>query len=166
MRTVRTKVFKFNELSETAKENAIEKNYYFNVENLDWWESVYEDASNVGLRLTGFDLDRNKHAKGEFLNPAPECAESIIENHGKECDTFKIAETFLNDLNQLTGQYDNIDDCPESEIDDLENEFLESLLSEYADILEKECEYLTSSEAIAESLIANEYEFTKEGNIF
>jgi len=159
MRTVRTKVYNFEELSQEAKQVAIDKNSGINVD-YDWWDFTYEDAENIGLKLKGFDLDRNKHANGEFMQSARYCAEQIKETHGENCNTYSLAEEFL-------AGYDNImNEEEEQEIEEIEEEFLNKLLDEYADILQNESEYLQSEEAIIETLIANEYEFTKDGKQF
>jgi len=42
MKTITTKVYSFNELSEDAKQKAIENNHEFNV-HADWYEWIYED---------------------------------------------------------------------------------------------------------------------------
>jgi len=52
MRTIRTKVYQFSELSEQAKQKAIEWGYDLNV-SYGWWESVYEDAEQIGLQFSG-----------------------------------------------------------------------------------------------------------------
>ena len=51
-RTIRTKVYLFSELSDQAKQKVIEDNYDINVD-YEWWESAYEDAANIGLKITG-----------------------------------------------------------------------------------------------------------------
>ncbi len=90
MRTVRTKVYKFDELSEQAKRVAIDKLSCINVE-FDWWDSTYEGAKNIGLEITGFDLDRNRHADGHFTLAANEVAANIFRDHGDMCETYKTA---------------------------------------------------------------------------
>lgn len=42
MRVIETKVYTFEELSEEAKEKAIEKNRYVNVEYWEWYDNVYD----------------------------------------------------------------------------------------------------------------------------
>jgi hypothetical protein len=175
MRTVRTKVYKFNELNEDAKQKAISHFQNINV-GFDWWNSVYEDAENIGLKITSFDLDRNRHAKGKFLIHSDEVARKIISEHGEHCETHKTAKTFLEDWATLVKQYSdgvNIERVTEENEQyfddaayDLEQEFLTSLLEDYSIMLQKECEYLQSDEAIIETIEANEYEFTAEGNRF
>jgi len=56
MRTIETKLFSFNELSEEAKENAIE-NQRNNEHYLDyeWWDFVYEDFHQK-IKDRGFDI--------------------------------------------------------------------------------------------------------------
>lgn len=46
MRTIRTKVYKFNELSETAQEKAIEKLSDINVD-YEWWDATFEDFKEL-----------------------------------------------------------------------------------------------------------------------
>lgn len=175
MRTVRTKIYKFAELSEEAKQTAIENLSYINVDH-DWWDSVYMDAKNVGLQITGFDLDRNRHANGIFIESATECAYKILAQHGEKCETHLTAHNFIQDYNKLVEKYSdgvNTDIVAEeneydfdNEADDLEQDFLTSILEDYSLILQKEYEYLTSEEAIIETIEANDYEFTQDGKIF
>ena len=77
MRTIEIKAYLFNELSEEAKEKAVQNLSNINVQ-FDWWHFIYEDAKNIGLKITSFDLYRNKHANGEFLLSAAEVAANII----------------------------------------------------------------------------------------
>jgi len=164
MKTIQVNLYQFSELSEDAKEKAISKLYDINVD-FDWWSYLYEDAKQIGLKIKEFDLDRNRYCKGEFINFPTETAEKILLEHGKDCETYKTAKEFLNDLNELTSKFENIEDCPEDDIEDLENEFLYSLCEDYSILLQKECEYLQSSEAIIETIEANEYYFDENGNL-
>ncbi len=50
--TTRT-LYTFGELSEKAKAAALDKHRNWNVEGLEWWEFVYEDAARIGA-LMGF----------------------------------------------------------------------------------------------------------------
>jgi hypothetical protein len=82
MKTKTIEIYEFNELSESAKETALDAvrqgNYGY-----DWFDFVYEDAESIGLLLTGFGLDRDRHATGIFRDNAECCALFIIDNHGK-----------------------------------------------------------------------------------
>ncbi len=170
-RTIRTKVYKFEELTTEAQQKAIEKNSDINV-NYCWWDSVYEDAKNIGLKITSFDLDRNRHATGKFTISANEVAANIFKDHGEMCETFKTAAAFMaewepifnNYMDEESEEYESAES--EEKLNELEEDFLKSILEDYSLMLQKECEYLQSEEAIKETIIINEYEFTKDGNRF
>ena len=170
MRTIQVNLYKFEELSEEAKQKAIENLYDINV-YFDWWECTYEDANIIGLRITGFDLDRDRHATGKFTLSACEVAQNILKEHGEKCETYKTASEFLEEWNPIFAEYmDENSEHYESyerqqELIDLENDFLNSLLEDYSIILQKEYEYLMSEEAIIETIEANEYEFYKNGKL-
>lgn len=149
MRTYTTThtVYTFDELSEDSKEKAIERLYDINV-NYDWWEYVYEDAATIGLNITGFELDRNKHTTGQLIKDLPEVCKAIMAEHGETCGTYQLAKQWQNKHGE-----------------DNEEEFTKLLLEEYADILQKDFDYLTSEEAIIETIEANEYEFYEDGRL-
>jgi hypothetical protein len=169
MRNVRTKVYKFNELSEAAKQTAIRNFSNINVD-FGWWESAYMDAENVGLKITSFGLDRNRHAKGNFIISATDTAQRILKEHGETCETYNTASLFLNLTQQIENDYaggtDEDEYNIESETEAAEDEFLNSILEDYSIILEKESEYLQSDQAIIETIEANQYEFLKDGSTY
>ena len=168
MRTIETKAYTFSELSEDAKQKAIESLYDINVD-YEWWESIYEDAGRIGLEIDGFGLDRGLHASGGLTLSALEVAQNIINEHGEKCDTYKLAQDFLNEHAPIFSDYMNeeSENYESKELEDdmayLEDEFTKDLLNEYASILQKEYEYLTSDEAISQTIEANGYEFTAGG---
>jgi hypothetical protein len=170
MRTIKVNLYQFNELSDTAKEKAIEKLSDINVD-YDWWSITYEDAATIGLKITSFVLDRDRHAKGEFTLSAAEVVQNILNNHGENCDTYKTALSFMEEwqpvfddyMNEESENYESLE--LEDKLNELEAEFLNSLLEDYSIILQNECDYLQSDEAIIDTIIANEYEFNEKGNL-
>ena len=161
-------LYKFKELSDDAKDKAIEKLWDINVD-YDWWQWTYDDAEEIGLKLTRFDLDRS-YCKGEFINTAENVAQKIIENHGDTCETYKDAQNYLKELEAAIAKNleENADcDYPEDylDIEEINDDFLNALLEDYRIILQKEYDYLTSREAIIETIEANEYEFDEDGNL-
>jgi hypothetical protein len=160
--------YSFSELSEKSKQKAIANLYDINV-NYEWWESVYDDAENIGCKITSFDVDRGSYCNMEFKDSFGEVAENIISEHGKNCPTFKTAMKYLDEYDKLVteqGQYEEDNDefqQIEEEIEELDNEFKKSLEEDYRILLSKEYEYLTSSEGIIETIEANEYEFLENG---
>ncbi|MBK5202133.1 MAG: hypothetical protein JJE45_00225 [Prolixibacteraceae bacterium] len=164
MKTKTINLYQFSELSDKAKENAINKLSDINVDS-DWFESTYEDAENINFKITGFDIDRASYVNGNFMISAADTAELIKVSHGNECETFDTAKEFLTSLNELTSTKENIEDVPEEEIEEIEDEFLKSLCEDYRIILTKEYEYGTSEEAITDTIEANEYYFTEDSTL-
>lgn len=170
MRTIETKVYFFDELSKEGQKKAIDNEREINVDR-EWWDTTYEDAEQIGLKLEFFDLDRNRHATGEFILSASEVAQNILTQHGENCGTYKTAENFLSEWNPVFANYmdetspDYESRESEEKLLELEAEFLKSLLEDYSIILQKDCEYLQSAEAIIETLKANDYEFTENGKL-
>jgi len=160
-------IYQFDELSAKAKEKA--RDWFRNgALDYEWWESVYEDAERIGLKITSFDLDR-RSIDGELTGTAKHCAEDILKEHGDTCDSFKLAQAFLQERQALK---DRLEDANENEniawevdekISELEEEFKKNLLRDYLDTLQKEADYLTSDEAVDEAIRANEYTFLANG---
>lgn len=169
--TTRT-LYTFDELSDEAKEKALEAYRDINV-SFDWWEFIYDNAEIIGLKIDGFDLNRRRHATGKFIESAFDCASKIIKEHGEACETYKTAKVFLSDWAELVSKYSdgiNTEEVHEDnewefdkESDELETEFLKFILEDYSIMLQNEYEYLYSDEAVQETIEANEYEFTEEG---
>jgi len=170
MKTHTINTYSFNELSEKAQQTAIEKLYDINVD-YNWWESMYEDAENIGLKITSFDIER-RDIEGEFNISAPEVVTNILKEHDETCETYKTAEQFIKIWQPVFNDYMNEEstnyESQESEghLQELEEEFLNDLLEDYLILLQHEEEYLTSKEAIIETIEASEYEFTADGEIF
>lgn len=142
----------------------------------EWWDSTYEDAATIGLKITGFDLGRASYCKGELTYSLTEACNLIFSNHGGNCDTYNTAKSFLAEWDKLVKEHsDGIDTdrvCEDKEYefdqlaDELENKFTLALCEDYRIILQREYEYLTSNEAVKDTIIANEYDFTIDGKIF
>ena len=175
MKTISIQLYSFDELSQEAQQNAINKLSDINVD-YNWWEYTYQDAENIGLKITSFDLDRNRHAEGYFMQDAYNTSDRIMTEHGENCSTYKTAKDFFNFWNEAVKLHsDNIiiDKVKEGSehyfdeyVKDKEDEFLKSLLNDYSVILQNESEYLQSEEAIKETIIANEYDFTENGQMY
>ena len=162
MRTTETKLYQFNELSPEAQDKAIARLWDLNVDH-EWWDSTYEDAARVGIKITHFDLGR-RHEIGILLTDSLETVcMSILAEHGKKCDTYQTAKDFLSAWDALP-----VDDDGEQDryaLEDLESEFCRAIGEDYLSILSKEHGYLTSREVIVETIEANEYEFTEDGRL-
>lgn len=170
MKTKTINLYEFSELPEDAREKAIEKLWDINVE-FDWWQFSYYDAEQIGLKITGFDLDRGDYVTGHFVNSACEVAQDIINNHGENTETYKAAVNFLELHNPVFANYldENHKDYESQESEDklqeIEEEFLSDVLHAYKIYLKNEYEYLTSKQAIIETIEANDYLFNEKGDI-
>lgn len=146
-------IYKFDELSEEVQEKVIQDNYHINVDH-EWWEYIYEDAENVGLRISSFDIDRGSIdiSSGKYLT---EVIDLILDNHGKDTDTYLLADQYNNELECLKWP------CIEA----AEVAFLKDIGECYLSMLRKEYEWLTSEEMIKETIEANEYDFDESGRM-
>jgi len=171
-KVVETVVYDFAELSERAK-NKARAWYREGALNYDWWDFTYEDAKNVGLKITAFDLDRNRHCEGALIEDACYTARTILASHGEKCETYTLASEFLGNRDRLVAAWPKdangefVDERAMDEaLDDIELEFLRALLEAYAVILQKEYDWLLSDEQVDGAILANEYTFTAAGERF
>jgi len=175
-------VYNFSELSDDAKENAIENLSDINVD-YDWWESIYEELKSIGFECKGFEIWR--YCKLSPTESYRTIAKKILEQHGQSCGTYTLAFQFIEAQQNLgykldrllnmyhSGKYqehreqwltEKIDDLGD-QITGLEEEFHNDMENEYRFTLKKEWEYLTSEKAIIETIESNDYEFDKNGNL-
>ena len=157
METRNYNVYKFDELTEKQQANVIQNYYDINV-NHEWYESVYEDAENIGLKITGFDIDRASYVEGDLICDFQDCIEKILKDHGQSCDTFKLASEYKPKLTAIRAILET-DESAYDELEGLEKGFIQELSECYLSMLRKEYEYLTSSEAIKETIECNDYWF-------
>jgi hypothetical protein len=95
-------------------------------------------------------------------------ANKILENHGPDSNTYKTATDYIHAYKDLALKEAFRDDADAEYFDteDIDDEFLNSLLNDYWSILYDEYYYLTSDKVVRETLIANEYEFDETGEIY
>lgn len=167
-RTKEVTIYKFDELSQKAQEHVISQ-HRENALDYDWYDCVYEDAKEIGLQITEFDIYRNS-ISGDLTFSLPETLRAIRKNHGSKNLTYKLATDYTKKLNTLrvTWRLTDTEYSIEHEMEyeafqDLESDFRRALLQEYLTMLREECEYLESDECIKENIIANEYEFDENG---
>jgi len=157
MKTIKIKLYDFKELPEDIQEKVINNLSDINVD-YDWWDFIYQDAKDIGLEISSFDIYQ-KEIDGELIDSIDGIIKAIMKNHGKETDTYKLAEKYQA-MYEKQGQ-DISDDLDEEWHIDFRHDLLECYLS----MLEKECEYLESREAIIETIEANEYTFEADGTM-
>ena len=162
-------VYTFAELSSDVQDKIVSRFADINVD-FDWWECVYEDAERVGLKISGFDLYPMNIAI-EFTDDAVFTAAKILSEHDGDTRTLALAfDAGRDDLVKKHSDGIRLDivaedneDAFDTECADLEADFLRALGREYLSILEDRYEYLTSREAIVETIEVNDWLFTVEG---
>ena len=170
------KVYNFSELSEDAKRNALNSLYDINID-YDWYGFIYSEAEELGFEITSFDLGRGQYCEIDINESCNTIANRILKDHGKTCSTYIEALSYKKARAKVILEYwtadDETDDVlynnendAEELLEELDNDFHHTLENEYFLILEKEYEYLTSEEAIIETIEANEYQFTETGKLF
>jgi len=173
---ISTTVYQYDELpTEKAKQKALQWGYEITADH-GWWEYIYEEAKELGCKISSFDLGRSREIDLKFVDSACEVADKILKNHGEDCDTYKAAKSFLIDLAEMVEKYSDgtkLDTVTEenahdfdNECDELEKQFEKSLGRCYLKLLDNEFEFITSEENIVEHLNANEYTFTETGKRF
>lgn len=160
MRTLEITAYTFDELSYTAKEKALYNNRDINTTH-EWWEWTYQDAENFGIRITSFDIYYRKITIEFTLDPL-DVANNIMDLCGPTSDLYSFAEVYVSAYNKLVVTGRDTDE----RLEELVSVFKHALRQEYIDLLIKEYEYQESDEAVIETLMANMYEFTEDGNTF
>jgi len=175
MRIIETEVYTFDELSDGAKENAINELREINVEH-DWWDCTYETFRELGIRIEHFDLGRRSEIGIDLIETHHEVAINIISTFG-ENGLKANAEYFIEQRDKLVkelGEGDEVAGYSVKEgneikfdlrVETIEEYYFNGLKRDILHWLRCEFEYLMSDEAIIDTIEANEYEFTKEGKL-
>jgi hypothetical protein len=168
METKEIKVYKFDELSEFAKDRVLKRFWDINVDE-DWWDYIFEEAKEIGLEITRFDL-HYELIEGNLIKDIDVIVQNVKKFHSGRSYLYKIIERYSDEYQELMDKLEkteNWEDAAEIEekIEALQKELLEDLLNEYFKILKDKYEYLTSEEDIAETIRANEYLFTEDGEL-
>jgi len=180
--TITYTLYKYDELSEKAKEKVIEKFYDFNIDN-EWWDGSYEgfkeDLKEIGLECKTFyfSLDRDYNIEANSLRV--DDINKFVRSFDKKVKDSVISaaeiclehHTGRNSWSTFTVNYDIPDRCPKlqkavNNLVDACNEKLKDVLEGFLSSLQKEYDYLTSREAIEEGIRCNEYEFLESGEMY
>ncbi len=182
MRQKTINIYKFKELPEDIQEKAIENNRFSEVEYHEWWDfeydyiaekAQYELIDNASVK--GFSLDRDYcinilcdfDIKAFIDSKMPEkintATSEFIENEFN-VKTYTIRnESYLDfDYPKYKGKigrlFNALEEIIQETYDSFKHEALKTLQDQY--------DYLISDEAIKESLLSNEAEFTDNGEIY
>ena len=175
MRTTEVKLYQFEELSTEAKEKAIEENRTINL-NWEWSDCTCESMKEAGVKINSFDIYHRDI--NITIEDSHETALRIIENFGETMEVVTLSKQFIKDRDALIKRLGEGNDIAgysvkeefideyDEEIEYLEEEYRKEMAEEILTWLRDEYEYLQTDETVAETLIANDYEFTEEGAIY
>ena len=186
MRTVETKVYEFEELSEQVQERVIGDFNDINVD-YDWWDIdglldlTKEEMKKKGIapgeikdvlfsyKISAFDFDR-----GQYIQ-----FDNVVVNND---DVFRRFLEIPEDLwdqcaYAFTDHARFVNTCLELQIVETPTEKEEKILDRAVEImadkiheawvsLRNDYEYFTSEEAVRDTILANEYEFYEDGKMF
>ena len=189
MRTIRTKVYKFNELSEQAKQVAIEevRNEYYEYNDFANWAvddcALFEPKEKELIELFGedynfplikntrlyiyFDTERNRFLDCEKAMQITNKKQFLlwlgidIEDEAFENIYFEIiTPNYRNASTEIA--FDDYDEMFEDRIETAVEKF-NSLIRDIIDRIESSIDYRFTDEAIIEDIEANDYEFLSNG---
>ena len=175
MRTETIKIYSFDELSAEAKEKAMRGNRGINVD-YDWWGCTYELMKEMGVEINSFSIYLREISI--TIEDSEYTAIKTIENFGKESEIVKISKQFIADRDALIKRLGEGNEIAgysvkeefiyiyDEEIECLEEQYIKEMAEEILTWLRDEYEYLQTDEAVAEILIANDFEFTENGEIY
>ena len=173
MRTEALHIYTYEELSDEAKAKA--RDWYRKNDDNEYSEFVIDDAKEVAA-LMGWEIDKVYYS-GFWSQGDGACFEGIMR-YNKGCA--KLVKAYTNEASvKHRGHYQH-EMCTEFDCGDtrhnygwLQNPEAEDDIKEIArdfmrwiyKRLEAEYEYSVSDEVVAETIIANGYEFTEDGEI-
>ena len=192
MQTITTTVYEYNELSDEAKQTALEKQYNINIDGYNWWDSDFCDfkeiAALIGITVKdiyfsgfcsqgdGACFTGNYEYKKGALKSVKEYAPLDAELHEIALNLQNLQRKYFYQLSanvEHHGHYYH-ELCTRIQVykdgdyvnDEAENgitEFLRNFMQWIYLQLNKQYDYLTLEEAIVETL--NEYQFTEDGEM-
>lgn len=144
MKQITINLYTYSELPKEVQDKVLKDFLEINLD-YDWWDDLYKDAENIGLKIDEFDIYR-RYIRTTPLLDLQDIASLIIKNHGKTCDTTFAAKEYLSNKNDSL--------------------FSKSLEKEYLKMLVQESEERLSEEWIVDTIESNDYYFTKDGELF
>ena len=164
MKTIKIKVYKFDELDKQTKEKVIENYRYINVDNTFWYDCIKEEFNSLGLEIQEFNLDRGNYAK-IYIDNLEETSKKIIEEFGDSVLIKQTAKNYINEYEKIQANFKEDEDV-ERELELLDEQYEKEYSVDILSYLRSSYDWEISDEAITETIEANDYDFTIEGKIY
>tara|TARA_R110001592_G_scaffold342484_1_gene632390 strand:- start:225 stop:719 length:495 start_codon:yes stop_codon:yes gene_type:complete len=164
MKTIKIKVYKFDELDKQTKEKVIENYRYINVDNTFWYDCIKEEFNSLGLEIQEFNLDRGNYAK-IYIDNLEETSKKIIEEFGDSVLIKQTAKNYINEYEKIQANFKEDEDI-EREVELLDEQYEKEYSEDILSYLRSSYDWEISDEAITETIEANDYDFTTDGKIY
>ena len=185
MKTIRIKIYKFEELNKEAQENALNNFRDINTNYDDWHNGILEGCKekldkagflNSEIQYSGFwsqgdglsfdaDIDASKFAQTENEKRVVKLIDAGYIDNFYMCKT-SFANHYSHEKTRYIDYYqcdkENINKVLETLCEKIEADRLQ-LCKEFYNELEKDYYYLQSDEVVKETILSNEYDFLKDG---
>jgi hypothetical protein len=172
------RTFSFNQLGEEAKQKVLERERFTNVDDYEWWADwIYEDLKEYGIETKQVFFDVHNRCfsvyKGEIDH---EKMISCLWHKGyitvQQAYALRDDQIYISLKTSSVGGDHNYfvvesnDEVPDKVFDGLEaamDSFIEDVASACLKKLDDDYEGLTSDESVIDTLMANDWRFTKDG---
>jgi hypothetical protein len=188
MKTIKINLYKFEELSNKAKQNSIKSHQDINVD-CEWWDFIFEDwtsklealgynkseimfngfgSQGDGASFTTDSIDLWTFIKAHKLINKYKSLKKWIDLEEVTCGIVRIDNHYFHAYSvtaDMEATFDSLE-AKGSLLTQLEAEINEQTIKHAKELykeLNDSYDYLTSDEQISETLIANDYYFLKEG---
>jgi len=173
-------VYKFDELSNEGKEEALDDNRQINVDYDEWWDFLrdgfVEDLAKIGIDAKGskfyWSLDRSQNfymdkARVSDSKKLIKAAKVTLADLGvKSIEEFESDFAGVRIETRHHGGGDASNYIEPDTSDGKLTEFLRDTLRGFWKRLDESYSNLTDDESVAETLVANDYDFTVDGKMF
>lgn len=148
MRTETIKIYNYNELSEEAKQKALDTYRYVELQDGDWYSAIDTELAEAGCSIKGFDLDYEEVTLQ--ITSYEDFANNVLQLYHPEEGLYKVCYDFMS----------------KEDRDAWILKFDIQIKQEILAILKRERNLMTSDEHVAEFLESSGLEFTGDGSTY
>lgn len=159
MKTIEVTFYKLDELSDKAKDFAIQDNIDILTDfGSYWYDLPMDDFKYAGIDVQSFDLQK-REVEIDFYDDLNSVCNKIIKTLG--CDIGEMCGNYLRSIDAQLA----LDETDDEMLEDMEMVFIYDLKCEILSWFQKEYDYLTDPNVISDYLSINEYDFDANGKI-
>ena len=164
MKTIEINVYKFKELDKQTQRKVIENYRHINVDDFQWYDWIKDDFNRLGLEIQEFDLGRRNYAK-IYIENFEDTSNYIIKEFGDSVLIKQTAKNYLKELKEIVSNFKEDEDI-DREFETLDEKYQHEFEADILSYLRANYESDISDEAVIDTIEANDYNFTWNGEIF